>query len=173
MNFIYKIKYFIMKQYYTLMKIFSRIASMYLWLYSAFFDTTEEFERKYSKFSSSRYKKRKQQRSSSFYTNFDTKSQYNTSYKKIATPEKIISNNSFTNDPKYNQFFLDFDYEVLGVHNNADFKKVVRPAYIKLINKYHQDKVPVSSNMIHRDLYAEISKRINLAYDNLKREHKH
>ncbi len=128
-------KNFIINQYYTLIRIFDRVAKIYAWLYSIFFDSVEDFERKYSRFSSYKYKKKRQQQSYSFYTDFNQKSKYKNFNK------QSISNNSFTNDSRYNQFFLDSDYEILGVPYKANFRKVIRPAYIELINKYHEDKM--------------------------------
>ena len=169
----FKLKHFLISKYYMLGRMFTKLFEIYSWLYSAFFDTTEEFERKYSKYSSSKYKRQKQQNSYSFYTNFDRETKYSKFPKEETISKKEVSNNSFTNDPKYNQFFLDSDYDILGVHYNSDFKTMIRPAYIKLINKYHEDKLTLLDKVFNRKLYSEISKRINLAYDNLKREHKH
>ena len=163
----YRSKYFFIYRYYSLTTNFQKVGKIYAWLYSVFFDNTEEFEQKYSRFGSTRYKKKKEQQSSSFYTNFDQ-----TPYQKTKTNTNQQTNNYIKKDP-YEQFYSTCNYTVLGVPYGSDFKKVIRPAYIKLINKYHTDKLISTNKKFDKKLYAEISKQINAAYDNLKRENKH
>lgn len=161
----YKIKYSILNIYYMIYMIFKRLSNIYIWIYSVFFDDTENFEKKYSKYSSSRYKKKKDQQSSSFYTNFD---------KDYVYKEPTLKQTYQPNIPKdpYEHFFSDCDYTILGVPSGSDFKKVIRPTYIKLINQYHTDKLASTSKKFDKKLYDKISKQINSAYDNLKRKNK-
>ncbi len=171
----FSIKQFFIKQYYLFKRLLHSPIEIYSWLYSVFFDSNKDFENKYSKYNSIHYKKRKQQDTHSFYSNFNHKSKH-TNFNSTKPEDKdihhiIISNNSFTNNPAYNQFFLDSSYEILGIPYNSNFEKVTRPAYIKLINKYHQDKLTINDKKHHQELFNEISKRINAAYDKLKREH--
>ncbi len=164
-------KQFFRRQLFLLKKMIHSPLEIYSWLYSVFFDNTKDFQKKYSKYNSTFYKKRKPH---SFYSNTNKKPKYN-NYKQSKEEkyvyQPIISNNTFTDDPSYNQFFLDSSYEVLGISYKSNFEKVTRPAYIKLINKYHQDKLTINDKKYHKELFNEISKRINVAYDTLKREH--
>jgi len=164
----YKTKYFFINIYYTLRIIFSRLIDIYFWIYSVFFDDTESFEKKYSKYSSPRYKKRKQQRESSFYTNFSQDDYKNFQHRHQQTPH--ISNEAIKIN---NQFDSDIDYIVLGVPRASDFKTVIRPAYIKLINKYHADKLSQDDDTSKKAKYEEISKKINWAYASLKKQYKY
>ena len=159
------LKSLIFHKYYLLKYAIQKTFNMYRWIYSIFGDNTNDFEKKYSKYGSTAHKRRKQNESSSFYTNYNSNKYY---HQTNNTQQETSTKRTY--DKPTDRFFADCNYEVLGVPYGSDFKTIVRPAYIRLINTYHTDKI-TKENEEDRQLFEDISKAINLAYDNLKREH--
>ncbi len=161
-----KLKANILHKYYLLQYAIRKTLNMYRWIYSIFGEKTDTFEKKYSKYGSDAHKRRKQNKSSSFYTNYTHNKYY---HHTKSTSQNTSQEKSYAKPT--DRFFANCDYEVLGVPYNSDFKTVIRPAYIRLINTYHTDKIS-KDNEEDRKLYEDISKAVNLAYDNLKRQNK-